>query len=268
MKIKYDIGIRRKTSDAFVVDILGEINEYGGTKMKVALCSTMKNRQKDMLNKIEIYKQTKRKHVELTCDVYFSGKELVKAYQLGQRYDFIIQSIGIEECEIEIIEEIRKIQQEIMVVFVASNSKFAVDAYKVHPIDYMMEPISEKRFMQTMDLTMRLCKLINKEKQYIFKSRGIVKSIRYIDIQSIACQGRDTIIKSGEEIIVNHKSLKEIENKFRENGFIKINRSEMVNIEYIKKIDGNKVLLNNKEILYISRGMMKCVRNEISAAEI
>lgn len=50
---------------------------------------------------------------------------------------------------LELARSLRLIRSKLDIVFTTSHSEFAMDAYDVYPLDYMVKPISRKRLAQT-----------------------------------------------------------------------------------------------------------------------
>lgn len=57
---------------------------------------------------------------------------------------------------LELAYKLQNMIPDIIVVFVTGYSSYALDAYKVHPADYLMKPIDGSLFRSTMDYLMKL----------------------------------------------------------------------------------------------------------------
>lgn len=76
---------------------------------------------------------------------------------------------------IELAIHIQTILQNILIIFVTAHSRYAIDAYKVHPIDYILKPINSLYFENTMDYVLKQYQLINS-----VNNGNIKKNRRYI----------------------------------------------------------------------------------------
>ncbi|WP_218092650.1 response regulator [Paenibacillus solanacearum] len=54
-----------------------------------------------------------------------------------------------EDNGLELARRLRSLRAELDIVFTTSHSEFALHAYDVYPLDYMVKPISQKRLAQT-----------------------------------------------------------------------------------------------------------------------
>ena len=87
------------------------------------------------------------------------GIELVGSFQQAEAaFDFIcthdvdLAFLDIEiagEDGIELARNLRQCQADLDIVFTTSHSDYAIEAYDVYPLDYMVKPISKKRLVQT-----------------------------------------------------------------------------------------------------------------------
>ena len=51
---------------------------------------------------------------------------------------------------LELAVKIQELQAGICIIFVTAYSEYALDAFRAYPLDYIMKPVNEKRFAQTM----------------------------------------------------------------------------------------------------------------------
>ncbi|OAS17882.1 response regulator [Paenibacillus oryzisoli] len=87
------------------------------------------------------------------------GVELVGSFQHAEEVlDFVRNGVVdlafldikiAEDNGLELARRLRSLRSELDIVFITSHSEFALHAYDVYPLDYMVKPISRNRLAQT-----------------------------------------------------------------------------------------------------------------------
>ena len=137
-----------------------------------------------------------------------------------------------EKTGFDLLESLDNVPQ---VIFTTAYDQYAVKAFEVSAIDYLMKPIREERFAKAME---QLKVKSNKEKddrifvkdrqQYHFISWGKVHLIESMDNYArLYFEDKNVFLKS---------SLNLLEEKLDESLFFRLNRAQIININYIEKI--------------------------------
>ena len=165
------------------------------------------------------------------------------------------------------------------VVFVTAYDEYALRAFEVHAIDYLLKPFGRDRFRQTLmharahlerrragDLGRRLLALVNDIKpeapkldRLIVKSGGRVFFLRTGDLDWIEAAGNYVRLHLGEESHLFRETMNRMESRLDPKRFVRIHRSRIVNTERIKELqpwfNGEYVVvLRNGQRLPLSRG--------------
>ncbi|MFZ1705345.1 MAG: LytTR family DNA-binding domain-containing protein [Saprospiraceae bacterium] len=160
------------------------------------------------------------------------------------------------------------------VIFVTAYDSYAVNAFKVNAIDYLMKPIDHE------DLTKAVSKIKNKKEssgenidriQHMLEHYFQLKNSRKVilaekDKQNFVEPGRIAYIQaesnyskvffdSGQPLLLS-STLKSIEDKLEGHGFARVHNSYLVNmdkvVQYVKS-DGGYLVLSDNSIIPISR---------------
>ncbi|MEW6732344.1 MAG: LytTR family DNA-binding domain-containing protein [Acidobacteriota bacterium] len=131
------------------------------------------------------------------------------------------------------------------VVFVTAFDSYAIRAFEVNALDYLLKPVDPKRLAETVARLSRQRKNRGiKEKQlryddYIFvQSGGRAGFIKVNTIVSIRANGYYTEIQTvGGERRLILKSLKEWEQCLPTQYFLRIHRASIINIEYVERLE-------------------------------
>jgi two-component system LytT family response regulator len=167
------------------------------------------------------------------------------------------------------------------VIFVTAYDRFALKAFEVHALDYLLKPFDRERFQKALDrarklveqratgdLNRRLSSLITDLKpphaepkhldRIAVKTEGRVLFFRTDDIDWIEAADNYVSIHIGNEEHLHRETMASLETKLPPTRFLRISRSTIVNIERIKEMQpmfhgDYAVILKNGARLSLSR---------------
>jgi two-component system LytT family response regulator len=151
-------------------------------------------------------------------------------------------------------------------VFVTAYDHYALDALNAHASYYLLKPISIDSLIEAVDYVQEIKEKENKLQNTVLKPKQTTVSgkitiplqngFEVLQIQDILyCQADDnyTQIYLQDKKKLVSKTLKYFEEALRENGFARVHKSYLVNVnaitEYKKGKGGSVVLFNGKEIM-------------------
>ncbi len=158
------------------------------------------------------------------------------------------------------------------IIFTTAYSEFALKAFQVSAIDYLLKPIQIEQLIAAVQklekihgnslIRLRLQTLQKNLEEYKIKKIVLPLSegslfVELKDILYLKAEGSyaNIFFKDGNKVIVS-KNLKDYEDQLTpEEGFFRTHRSFLVNTAYIKNIssDGYEATLINQSIINISR---------------
>ncbi|MCI0642414.1 MAG: LytTR family DNA-binding domain-containing protein [Gemmataceae bacterium] len=141
-----------------------------------------------------------------------------------------------------------------VVVFVTAHDRFALKAFEVHALDYLLKPFDRERFAaalnhakaqirngQNADMEKRLLAMLagrgeKSAQRLVVKSAGRVYFVRVADIDWIEAAGNYVRLHVGKQDHLLRESMGGPESKLDPNRFVRIHRSVIVNIERIREL--------------------------------
>jgi two-component system LytT family response regulator len=175
-----------------------------------------------------------------------------------------------------------------LVVFVTAFDHYALRAFDVHALDYLLKPFDRDRFQQALgrarqqldrrtngDLERRLLELVQDLKpashrldRFVIKAGGRVFFVRAEEIDWIEAAGNYVKLHVGAEAHLFRETMNALEAQLDSNTFFRIHRSHIVNIERIKELqpwfNGEYVVfLNDGTRLTLSRGYREKLQERI-----
>ena len=141
------------------------------------------------------------------------------------------------------------------VVFVTAYDKFALKAFEVHAIDYLLKPFDKERFQTALRRALdhlarqqpdkmqeQLSALLNELRpasqsdRIAVKSDGRVVFIKVSDIDWVEAADNYVSLHVGKESHLVRETMTNIETRLPRDRFIRISRSTIVNMERIKEL--------------------------------
>jgi len=168
---------------------------------------------------------------------------------------------------LEFFDEIR-----FEVIFVTAYSEFALKAFQVSAVDYLLKPLQIDQLINAVEKVEKIRgNSLIKERLETLKANLEENKIKKIvvpvsegslfvdvkDITHLKAEGSyvNIFLKDGNKILVS-KNIKDYENQLTEQeGFYRTHRSYLVNITYIKNIasDSTEATLSNETVISIAR---------------
>ncbi|MFK7772040.1 MAG: LytR/AlgR family response regulator transcription factor [Saprospiraceae bacterium] len=166
-----------------------------------------------------------------------------------------------EKSGFDLLDELTTVPE---IVFTTAYSEYAAKAFEVNALDYLVKPIREERFAKSINkLKEELFKTSQTRSEFLIhqkifiKDRGKCYFIPLADIRYIESLENYARLHFKEDKAMVKKSLNTIEKKLDATVFFRINRKQIINIQYIKKVYPHfnnrlKIVLNTDETFDVS----------------
>ena len=155
------------------------------------------------------------------------------------------------------------------VVFVTAYDEYALGAFEVHALDYLLKPYSADRFRSALvharqHLGARRTSgshppPFERRDRLVIKSSGRIYFIRTRDIDWCEAAGNYVRLHVGAQTHLVRGTMAHIESQLDQTQFVRIHRSTIVNVDRIQELHSSfggeyVVLLHDKTRLTLSRG--------------
>jgi two-component system, LytTR family, response regulator len=199
-----------------------------------------------------------------------SGAEAVKVLP-GLKFDILF--MDIELGDMDAFEILRSLpESDLHIIFVTSHDKYAMKAFEVHAVDYLLKPVDGAKLVKSVEKAM--LQIISSEKRYeigsdysISKNNRLLISsnneYKLVDIDKVVyckADGNYTDVNfidvhGAYTKITDAHNLKNYDEKLKHYGFIRIHQSFLVNKTYVTRIRKNpcEVILSNDVALPVAR---------------
>ncbi len=199
-------------------------------------------------------------NVLIVDDEFFARKELTnRLYEYNENYilhqaDSVDSAVDVLKrnkidlifLDIQLMGEtgfdlLKRIKIKADVVFVTAYAEYALRAFDVNAVDYLLKPVNIKRFNNTMERILNKKKLnISKDLTYsdqlIEKNFDGLRIIKLKNILYVSAEGDYTRVCVFEENdMLLYRTMKRWEEMLPKKYFCRIHRSTIINKEYIEK---------------------------------
>lgn len=195
--------------------------------------------------------------------------------------------LDVQMPEVDGFGVVAKLNSERMpaIIFVTAYDRYALQAFEVHALDYLLKPFDRERFQtalqrarahlnrdKTDDLRQRLSALLADLKpeskpldRLAIKTEGRVLFLKIDEIDWIEASDNYVIVHSGKESPMHRETMSSLESKLPSESFMRISRSTIVNVERIKELQPMfhgeySVILRNGTRLTLSRSYREKVQ--------
>ncbi len=179
---------------------------------------------------------------------------------------YILDIIMSDTTGIDIGNLLKKTKEGCVIIYITSSDDFALEAYGVHAIRYLLKPVKEGHFFEALDYAMSYTET-KKDALYLVKTKDGLVSVPYGKIEYIENVSRilEICLTDGEKLksIFIRKSFdEEIIDLEKEKSFIKVHKSFLVNMKYIKKLSKDSIIMESGANLPVSKKNAAFVRKE------
>jgi DNA-binding LytR/AlgR family response regulator len=146
------------------------------------------------------------------------------------------------------IELVNILPKEQRVIFTTAYSEYALESYEYNVIDYLLKPITFRRFMMAVAKAASGMPPVLQAEEYMFvKSDKQMVRINFRDIIYFEALKEYICIHTKNQKIVTYKRMKELLDRLPGH-FTRIHNSYIINGDHISKVEGNFVLIDNKSL--------------------
>ncbi|GAU75820.1 LytTR family DNA-binding domain-containing protein [Fusibacter sp. 3D3] len=205
----------------------------------------------------------------LTVFAAMSSEEAIRIIQT-KSLDAAIFDIDIDERSgIDLAKFYRNCNPEGLVVFITSYASYAIDAFQVEAVKYLIKPVQSYKFYEILNF------LKNKIEEQTFIENHMFKTV------AIKVNGKQTLIKQSDIIYIEkagkkstfhtvngryegRESIKGIYESLSKDMFLKCHQGYIVNIDHIYKLERYIVYIGDQKIpIPVSKANVEQVQEAI-----
>ena len=150
--------------------------------------------------------------------------------------------------------------QEISIAYISAKSSYAMELFKIHPIDFLVKPVCVQDVNDTIDEALRLYKRSNALFEY--RADGYRCKISYKNIIYFYSENKKINLVTADAVIQFTGKIKDLAERVPKN-FIQIHQSYLINMDHMYECSYEVVKMRGGVLLNISQPYRKQVRKHI-----
>ncbi len=160
--------------------------------------------------------------------------------------------LDIEMPEMSGMEMLKALDNRPQVILITSHTEYALDAFDLNVVDYIVKPITLPRFLKALSKVKGSAETkeqFSMSRDYFFiKKNSVLNKVPVKDILWIEALGDYITIHTKDERFILHSTLKSLENKLNAGKFVRVHRSYIVQIDNVKKVEDTTIYINDESI--------------------
>lgn len=232
--------------------------------IRIALCDDNKEDMLQLHQKIIEWYRENSKNQSVSITEYSDSVYLSSVIDAGDSHDVFFLDVEMPKVDgFQLADKIRNKLPAAIIVFLTSHSELAPDGYKFRALRYVSKLVLSQKLPEALEAV---------QKEFSALESGYLVVPHYTDalripyneilyVQHILRSSQIYTLRQG--VIKDNRGLKTIYSVIGDKRFIYIDRSTFVNIDFIRELTGNEIILRTGESLAISRPMLANVKETI-----
>lgn len=223
--------------------------------MRIAIIDDEEFYLREVKYKIEQYQKV-YKDIPLEVDTFSKGKEFFTKFK-ESTYDLVYLDIELEDINgMNLARMIHNVRNTTMIIFMTCHTNYIHQSFVVNAFQYLMKPLKEPLFYTELRRAIKTYRFMRKSFVFSISRGNIIFNVNDIIYLETAYKSYKIHTTRG----VYYGSLKTIRHQRRslpEYNFVKIQRSFLVNMAHIKKVENVLLYMSDDNVLIVSKKRYK-----------
>ena len=240
--------------------IWNQLKEKEYMKINIAVCDD------DYFVLEAVAEKIKNLMADINCEfeikTYVSVENLLYDIEYETYFDIVFLDIEMPVINgMEATVKIHELTSESVLILISSHSKYVFDAFEFEVFRYITKDQIDKRLPKVLSDAVELAVKIT-EKSVVLKNRNKIENINLNNIVYIRKNGKYStfILKNGETYDLR-SPIYEVAKTLNDD-FVATDRGCIVNLNHLKKIQGNDIVCDDGTVITISRSKQKEVKDK------
>lgn len=200
---------------------------------------------------------------DLDCAMFHSPLELLHVMECKTRFDILFLDVLMPgENGIDAASEIRKLDNNVKIIFLTSSAEFAVQSYAVGAYFYQLKPIWKEGFFRLMDSALAACEKEQSDSIVLRCKSGVARiGLKELEYCEVIHRTLFFHLTSGK-VLESIGSLDDLSARLEPyRCFLRPHRSYLVNLEYVRNISARAVTMSCLTEIPLPRGKYNEVKD-------
>lgn len=231
--------------------------------LKIAICDDEQREIETAKQNVQLYFAS---HPEINAEVYeySSAMELLNQIENQVCFDILLMDIFMPGIHgIEAARQLRDDRNNCQIIFLTTSRDYAVEAFAVNAVHYLLKPYSTSRFFDAMDKAVG--KAEENSKQYLsISNRGNVYALNLKDVLYVESINHSQFVYSlTESLIELRTTMSELFEALSHTGydFYRVGKAYIVSLKQIRQLSAKEAVFNGGKRLPVPRGAFNNLRS-------
>ena len=220
-------------------------------KYKIAICDD-DTKQIEYLQQIVTTRAQKNRHL-INLRQYAEAKHFLFDYEEEKDFDILLLDIEMPGISgIELAKKVRLENATVQIIFVTGYYDYFSDGFDVSALHYLIKPVNDRKLFPVLDKAVE--NLMYRQRSVLLATSDADIKVSLADITYVESENVYVVVHTVHGKYRTRMSL----GKFIEqldDTFLKVHRSYVVGLKYIKKITRMEITMLSGDTVPISRGM-------------
>ena len=218
--------------------------------VRIAVCDDVSECLDSAIKLLNLY-QSKRCAVKIETKGFNTSVSLLEHIAADNRFDIYLLDIIMPEINgISLAQKIRTYDENASLIFLTSSSEFALEAFGVSAVQYILKPIDKKRLFPVLDKI--IVSYIREDNDFILVSASDGGRVKTLYSQIIMIEQAKRVMRFhllGGEILESKMirvPFKEaVSQLLKDNRFLHVHQSFVINMAHVKKLSSQSFVMKN-----------------------
>jgi DNA-binding LytR/AlgR family response regulator len=189
-------------------------------------------------------------------DIVAECGDSFQAFEVLRNNDIHLMFLDIHMPELSGLDFLKNLASPPAVILTTAHREFALEAFELDVIDYLLKPISGPRLMKALEKFHKIYSSSEQSPSSKKAGSGYImiradrksRKVFYSDIDYVESIKDYVRIHTGDEKIMSRMTLSDLESKLPLDTFLRVHRSYIVNLNKITAITTHDVEIGLKEV--------------------
>jgi len=235
--------------------------------IRIAICDDDSIYLDMTTNLLDMY-QLRCPDIKIEAARFDSPTSLLDHLNNNNSFDIYLLDIVMPELSgIELAAEIRKYDEYASFIFLTSSTEYALEAFSVSAVSYILKPIDCDRLFPVLDKI--IASYIIEDNSFILvdsSDGGIVKTL-YSSIVAVESIGRSLCyyLTSGDKLeskMIRTPFIEAVSPLLSDSRFLNVHQSFVINMDHVQKLDTMAFIMKNNIIIPIPKPKYTDIKNK------
>ena len=220
-------------------------------KCKIAICDDEQKQIEYLSGAVSAWASKNCHAAEIRT--YSSARSFLFDYSEEKDFNILLLDIEMPGMNgMELAKTIRKENGIAQIVFITGYPEFMSEGYDVSALHYLMKPVKEEKLLSVLDKASE--RIEQKEESLVLETENGIIRIKFSQIMSAEAMGHTTLLSLTDRKEIAKIGINDLEKKLND-AFVRSHRSYFVGLRHISRITKTDVIMDNGEMIPISRRM-------------